>query len=133
MDNLESITRNYFLDSHQVLTVRLFGSYAKGTNGPLSDIDIAIFCDPKHKLSAFDVMGMRQDLSDLLKKEVDLVCLNEASPILGMQVASSGKDILQKNKKLYDVYLMHRFSSYAELKELRAPMEKEIFKRKFYD
>jgi hypothetical protein len=28
---------------------------------------------------------------------------------------------------------MYLYSDYAELKELRAPMEKEILKRKYYD
>jgi len=61
---------------------------------------------------------------------VDLVCLNGASPILGMQVDKNRKNLLTKNPRQYTDYQMELFAQYAELKELRLPMEMAILQRK---
>lgn len=133
MDTLKTKIENFFLCKEQVISVDLFGSYAKSLQRADSDIDIAILCDKNNVPSKFDILSWRQDLSDLLGLEVDLVCLNNVSPILGMQVAQDRVNILLKDEKAYSLYNMYLYSDYAELKELRAPLEKEILKRKYYD
>ena len=133
MDAIKKIIKDFFQHKDQIISVHLFGSYAKGSSRKDSDVDVAILCDAKNMPSKLDVLQWRQDLADLLHKDVDLVCLNDASPILGMQVAQGKIDILVKNVNIYAYYIMYLFSDYAELKELRAPMEKDILKRKYYD
>lgn len=133
MDNIQALAKDFFLKKDQVISVDLFGSYAKGTNTIDSDIDLAILCDVKNIPSKMDILSWRQELSDLFHKEVDLVCLNDASPIFGMQVAQDRKNLLLKDDRAYAEYQMYLYSDYAELKTLRAPMEKEILKRKYYD
>ncbi len=133
MNNLKKIVKDFFLTKDQVISVDLFGSYAKGTNTVDSDVDLAIFCDPQNMPSKMDILSWRQELSEYLEKQVDLICLNDASPIIGMQVAQNKISILLKNEDAYSLYIMNLFSEYAELKTLRAPMEKEILKRKYYD
>lgn len=133
MDNLRKLVKDFFQKKDQIVSVDLFGSYAKGTNTEDSDIDLAILCDVKNMPSKMDILYWRQDLSDILFKEVDLICLNGASPILGMQVAQDKINILMKDEASYSIYLMNLYSDYAELKILRAPMEKGILKRKYYD
>jgi predicted nucleotidyltransferase len=133
LDILKTKIKNYFLSKEQVISVDLFGSFAKSLERADSDIDIAILCDKKNVPTKFDILSWRQDLNDLLGLEVDLVCLNNVSPILGMQVAQDRVNILLKDEKTYSLYIMYLYSDYAELKELRAPMEKEILTRKYYD
>jgi uncharacterized protein len=133
LNNLQRLVRDFFINKDQVISVDLFGSFAKGTNTTDSDVDIAIFCDFQKLPSKLDILSWRQDLSELLHKDVDLICLNDASPILGMQVAQDKVNILHKKPDAYGLYIMNLYSEYAELKMLRAPMEKEILKRKYYD
>ncbi len=133
MDKLNSLIRGFFSDKSHVVSAYIFGSYARGCNTPESDVDIAILCTPGYVLDPLDLIDWKQALSELLHKEVDLVCLNNISPILGMQVQQCKKTVFAKNETLSSLYLMKLFSDYAELKELRAPMEKDILKRKFYD
>ncbi len=71
----------------------IFGSVAKGTAGKLSDIDIAIFVDPLHKMPMTGY-GYKSELSvelkSVLAREVDLVLLNDASTVLKYQVLKNG-------------------------------------------
>ena len=56
-----------------VVRAYIFGSYARGENGPDSDIDILVTFDRTAKVSLFDHVSMSYDLKDLLGMEVDLV------------------------------------------------------------
>ena len=56
-----------------VVRAYVFGSYARGDNGPDSDIDILVSFDRNAKVSLFDHISMTYDLEDILGLEVDLV------------------------------------------------------------
>lgn len=128
--SIESEICRFFEGKNNVISVDLFGSYAQQRETVTSDVDIAILCDNKKIPSAFELIEWRDEIESLVHKEVDLVCLNDVSPILGMQVAKNRKNLLIKKPREYANYQMKLFSEYAELKELRAPMEKNILKRK---
>lgn len=127
---IEDTIYTFFEDKANVLSVDLFGSYAQGREREGSDVDIAILCAYEKIPSFFELIEWREEIEALIHKEVDLVCLNDASPILGMQVHKNRKNLLIKNPRQYANYQMKLFSQYAELKELRAPMEANILKRK---
>lgn len=130
---LEQTLIDYFLKVPHVVSVSLFGSFATGNATERSDVDIAVFFERAHVPSLIQLIELREEVSDLIQKDVDLVCLNTASPIIGMQVFQNGKLLLQKNERAYIDYQIALFVDYAELKELRAEAEKNILDRKFYD
>lgn len=133
MGSIEEKILSYFKTLPQVISVILFGSYAQNRANSQSDVDIAILCEGGSVPDSLTIISWREDLSAALHKEVDLICLNTASPIIGMQVHKNGKELSVKNSQEQAKYQMRLFTDYAELKELRAPMEKEILKRKYYD
>lgn len=53
----------------------LFGSYARGEETPTSDIDIRL--EAIEGLSLFDLGGIRQELVDVLHREIDLLCIDK--------------------------------------------------------
>jgi hypothetical protein len=57
--------------SHGVHRVRVFGSVARGTDGPDSDVDLLI--DLPEGMGLFGLGRLRQELEDLLGADVDLV------------------------------------------------------------
>jgi uncharacterized protein len=57
--------------AHRASNVRVFGSVARGTAGPESDLDILIDTEPG--CSLFDLGGLLEDLKDLFGPRVDLV------------------------------------------------------------
>lgn len=76
-------------DDTPVLLAYLFGSHAVGRAGPASDYDIAVLCEPE--LSSAERGRWRLDLIgrliDLYRNDsVDLVILNDASPLLRFEV-----------------------------------------------
>jgi predicted nucleotidyltransferase len=56
---------------HKARSIAVFGSVARGDDHPDSDIDFLVDCDPTASL--FDLVHMRQELSDFLKVDVDLI------------------------------------------------------------
>lgn len=58
--------------SYPVISVDLFGSYANGNSSDDSDIDLLVYFDEK-VASLFDLIGLRDDIQDLLHKNVDVV------------------------------------------------------------
>lgn len=56
---------------HGASHVRVFGSTAKGTAGPDSDVDFLVAFEPGRSL--IDFVALKQDLEDLLGCPVDLV------------------------------------------------------------
>lgn len=60
--------------------VRVFGSVARGTAGPDSDVDLLVDVEPGRTL--LDVIGLWQDLQSLLGRKVDLLTDGGISPYL---------------------------------------------------
>ncbi len=133
MEDIEKTILDYFKRDSQIISVTLFGSFARKAETPQSDVDVGILWKRDHVPDVDQLIARREDLSALLNKDVDLVCLNTASPIIGMQVYKNGKVLTVNDPREYAHYQMRLFVDYVELKELRAPMEKNILKRKYYD
>ncbi len=80
----------------------LFGSQAQGKVGPLSDVDIAVSLE--ESVSPFK---FRLHLIELLTRElgterIDLVPLNEASPLMKYEVLRTGRVIKEDKEKRVD-------------------------------
>ncbi len=73
-ENLDKIA-SYFLEKAQIKRAWLFGSHARGTQSPTSDIDIQIQVFKNTPFTLFDLAEIQQDLTLLLSLEVDLVML----------------------------------------------------------
>lgn len=62
-----------FLRTQPVEKAWIFGSYARGTQTPDSDIDIIVKLDPHVKVGLFKFSQIALDLEAISKKKVDLV------------------------------------------------------------
>ncbi len=76
--------------AHGARTVRLFGSAARGEEGPDSDIDFLVELEPGRSL--LDVIGLENDLADLFGRKVDVVAKQSAKPRV---LAGSLKDAIR--------------------------------------
>jgi len=100
-----------------------FGSQAKGTARPGSDIDLAILShEPVPNLRRFE---LAQDLAIRLHRDVDLVDLRTASTVMRMQVISTGECLVAPNESACREFEMYAYSDYVRLNEER----REILKR----
>ncbi len=67
--------------------VRIFGSFARGTARPDSDIDLLIDLEPGRHL--LHVIAIKQDLEELLGREVHVVTEAAISPYIRDEVLRS--------------------------------------------
>jgi uncharacterized protein len=57
----------------QVQQLALFGSAARGDETPKSDVDVLVTFKPEATWSLFDLVDMRDELSRIFHRDVDLV------------------------------------------------------------
>ena len=104
-----------------------FGSQAKGTARPDSDIDLAVLArDPIPNLQRFE---LAQELAVQLHCDVDLVDLRNASTVMRMQVLSTGTCLDTQNESVRREFEMYAYSDYARLNEERREIVKGITER----
>jgi uncharacterized protein len=61
------------LRAQGVAHAALFGSVARGDNGPYSDIDIMVELDPAARVTMFDYVGIKEYIEAMFNQPVDVV------------------------------------------------------------
>jgi predicted nucleotidyltransferase len=101
IDVIQQVCKGYFEGVPEVDVVYLFGSYADGSAGLASDIDLAVLYKRALSQEVIREAFLRDwaQVSRALKTDsVDLVCLNAASSIeLKFAVVQDGKVILDRS------------------------------------
>jgi predicted nucleotidyltransferase len=110
--------------------VFLFGSSVSRRMHPASDVDIGILFDSVPNLS--QINALTAELSSLLRKEVDLVVLNRASPILKMQVLKNGVRVFARDLGIYHQFFVDTCNEYDDLIQIRRTCEDSILRGKIY-
>lgn len=83
------------LQEHGVAFAAVFGSSVRGTAKKTSDLDLLIEFSKNKQYSLFDLVQMRDALTHIVQKPVDLVTTNSLHPYIRSSV-------LQTMKVLYD-------------------------------
>ena len=89
--NAQSMTQliaDYF-STQPILKAWLFGSFARGEETPLSDVDLLVVYDDTARVSLLKHASMICDLEKLLNRSVDLV---EEGTLLPFAVESANRD-----------------------------------------
>jgi len=112
---------SYLSGQPPVLAAYLFGSVVHGQPTIESDIDIAIlFSRPPETVQRLE---MQEDLTALLGRQADLVCLNHASPILAMQVLRHGESVFERSARAAREFCVRTMFAYFDLKSVRKCVE----------
>lgn len=108
----------------------LFGSYAKDTYGPLSDIDFAILLSNKDKENYLEkrLFFINELMKILHKNELDVILLNEASPALRFNIIKSGKLLYVENEKERIDFESQTIIDYIDTNSLREEYNEYLFK-----
>lgn len=78
-----------YFKTQPVLKVWFFGSFARGEETPLSDVDLLVQYDDKARISLLKHCAIMNDLEELLDRKADLV---EEGELLPFAVESANHD-----------------------------------------
>jgi predicted nucleotidyltransferase len=108
-----------------VLVAYLFGSQARGTPSPLSDVDVAVLLAPGW---SFD---RHLDLIDMISEVVspvraDVVILNRAPVALGYRVLKDGRLLVVNDEGARVRHWVETVDRYLDMAPLRRTMERGL-------
>ena len=132
IEQLESRIVQYVERRTEISSAFLFGSAGSENEHRESDVDIAVLFAMNDQPGGFSLLQMRQELSDLLLRDVDLVNLNTAPVVLRMQVLRKGKKVFDRNPRQTDRFVIRTMSEYDDLKRSRKPIEKQLLRGRIY-
>lgn len=106
--------RHYLEKRDHILFAYLFGSCARENSGKFSDIDIAVYTRDSLHYDAY--LDMITELSDITGRQVDIVPLNEAPPLLCYQVIQEGKLLFTKDQEPVTQFIIKTVFMYEDMK-----------------
>lgn len=127
---MKDTLKGFFEGKKNILLAFLFGSAAKNQMTHHSDIDIGILF--KKNPDFFESNELRNELEAILGKDVDIAVLNNASPVLKMQVLKKGNPLYIKERRCYNEFFVDTVNQYYDLKRIRKVCEDGILKGRIY-
>ncbi len=122
--------RQYFKHKDVASLVFIFGSIVSGHMTEQSDIDIAVLFS--HKLQFHEILNTKDEVCTAIGREIDLVVLNDSSPVIRMQVLKNGVLIVNKDRAIYNDFFVRTIKEYDDLKRLRKEIEENILRGRIY-
>lgn len=120
--------REYFAGQDCVAAVYLFGSAAGERSAERSDIDVGVLFHSDSIPGLDQRLQQQEELSERLQRPVDLVVLNQASPILGYQVLKYWERLLTQDSRAVNAFFVRTLNEYFDLKQNRRVIEQALHK-----
>lgn len=100
-----------------LVAIYLFGSAARGSTHRASDLDIAVLGSrPMDAAARFD---LQERVASRLGRDVDLVDLATATPVIAIQVVTAGRLLYESDSAARGRFEDRTFGAYARLNEER--------------
>lgn len=125
---IRNLLKEYFSAQESIACVFLFGSATGERFSDQSDIDIAVLYDPHNLPTPDERLQAQEQLSERIHYPVDLVVLNNASPILGYQVLKHGERLLVRDQRAFNAFFVRTLNEYFDLKQNRRVIEQSLQK-----
>lgn len=112
-------TKKIFQKRKGVLFCYLFGSFAYNNFNSKSDIDLAVYLDDEKGPDFFDErLELISGISQVFKKEADILVLNTAPLFLKYVVLKEGKLIFSKDEKQRIDFELKTMNNYFDFKPI---------------
>jgi predicted nucleotidyltransferase len=117
------------LERPEVVAAFLIGSQARGSAGPLSDVDVAILHAPA--LTSRERLDLRLSLAAsagaaLGTSEVDIVLLNDAPPLLRHRALRDGIRLSDRSPKERIDFEVRTLNDYVDTEPLRRLLSRRL-------
>ena len=130
ISNLYSKLTSYLSKQEEVVFALVYGSFARGTNNKLSDIDIGIFFNSEPEILEYG--KMISDLEGITGYKIDLLKLNNLfseRPKLAFEIVNNSKLMLCKNNDTFIDFKTRSLLYYFDIKPMLDNLDKQIIKR----
>lgn len=120
------------LDRPEVLAAFLIGSQARGTAGPLSDVDLAVIHVPT--VGATDLSDLRLSLAAdagaaLGTSEVDVVLLNGAPALMRREALRDATLLLDRDPQARIEFQVRALNDYLDTEPMRTLFSRHLHER----
>ena len=88
--------RDILIGYKSIIFAYIFGSYVQGKDRADSDIDIAIYLEENLDIDTYLEIKIR--LTEACKREVDLIILNDAKPLLKYEIYKNNLSLFCRDK-----------------------------------
>lgn len=112
-------------DRSGVVAAMLIGSQARGTAGPLSDVDVGVWHDPGMPAGprfSLQLKLTKEARRALQTEEVDVVMLNQASPLLRQRAVRDAVRLVERDRGERVRMKTQAILDYLDTKPLRAEL-----------
>ncbi len=133
LNHIQQTICGYFAGREGIAAIYLYGSVVTQTFTTMSDIDIGVLYTRDTIPSWNQRLHDQLELADLLGTDVDLILLNQVSPILGYQVLKKGICILNHDPSSVNSFFVKTLNEYFDLKQVRQVIEKNLRHVSIYD
>ena len=107
--------KDILIKYEDVVFAYIFGSYAQNRIRRNSDIDIAVYL--KKKIDIDKYLEMKMNLTEVLNREVDLVILNDATPLLKYEIYKNNILLFSRDNTLESKYKVKTLFEYSDMKK----------------
>ncbi|MGI8426524.1 MAG: type VII toxin-antitoxin system MntA family adenylyltransferase antitoxin [Actinomycetota bacterium] len=112
-----------------VLVAYLFGSWARGKSGPLSDVDIAVLLNPESDPWKRRLALLATVAQVVGSEKADVVILNEASVDLGYRVLRDGIVLVSKDEPARIGHWVRTVDRYLDMAPFRRTIAEGLSNR----
>ena len=106
--------KNILKRHENIIFAYIFGSYVQEKLRKDSDIDIAIYLDKK--IDAKIYLKLKMDLMEACNREIDLIILNDATPLLKYEIYKSHILLFTNDKQLESNFKVKTLFEYNDIK-----------------
>ena len=126
---MEKVSITQFLNEQipDLIAIYQFGSQARGTVRPTSDMDIAVLA--LTRTPAERLLHLAQELAIQLGRNVDLMDLRSMTTVMRAQIISTGRCLKSHDDQARAEFEMYAYSGYARFNEERRALLEDIKER----
>ncbi len=132
LSEVEKKLTHYLAEQSDIDVAYLFGSQVSGSARHESDIDIALLFNAGQIPKTERKLEVEDNLTSLLKAKLDIVILNNSSPVIRMQVLKKGRKVFDRDHKAFINFFVRTIKEYDDLKRVRSINENKVLRGRIY-
>jgi predicted nucleotidyltransferase len=130
---IEGRVGKYCTSRPEIVAAYLFGSFARGEAGPLSDLDLAFLIDHRRERLAGSLTYQAARLSDLIRlldtNDVELVVLPTSSPLLQHRILRDSRLLYCHDHRQRVAFECKALQTYLDLKPFYERQTRRFFEQ----